>query len=180
MASQYPPTKNMRDLLYLFPHVEDETMASIIRHDLPAADLYKLDSRRILESQWDLVDTSLDDSAESIRSTSAATDIYQNLDSLVVPLNAYFSVLSFHGLANGQPTMLPCFFFRYSSHLVKIAAQYEWPAVVLYHFAFHARRCKEMRVGDYSGWGKMDVDLMEECLVPYQRNSKSRKSLRRK
>ncbi|KAI0938101.1 hypothetical protein AcW1_004815 [Taiwanofungus camphoratus] len=176
MSSQsYPPGQNLRNLLYLFPHVQDDTMASIINHNLPGAELYKLDSRRILESQWDLVEATLDDSDASLR-VSPALEIYRTLDSLLVPLNAYFSILCLHGLGGGQPTMLPCFFFRYSSHLVKIASQYEWSAVVSYHLAFYVRRCKEMRVGDYSGWGKVEVDLMEEHLVPYQKNDKSRKN----
>jgi len=177
MSQTYPPGQTLRDLLYLFPHVEDDTMASILAHTLPGADVYKLDSRRILESQWDLIDAPRDDSAVASLGMGVPTDVYKTLDSLLVPLNAYFSVLTLHGLASGQPTMLPCYFFRYSSHLVKIATQYEWPAVLSYHLAFYARRCKEMRIGEYVGWGKVDVDLMEQHLVPYQKsNIKSRKN----
>ncbi|KZT05532.1 uncharacterized protein LAESUDRAFT_737390 [Laetiporus sulphureus 93-53] len=173
--STYPPGRGLDDLLYLFPHVEDATIAAILKHTLPGSDVYKLDSRRILESQWDLVDDeSLDESAVSLRGTPVAIDVYQTLDSLLVPLNAFFSILTLHGLANGQPTMLPYYFFRYSSHLVKIATQYEWHAVLSYHLAFYARRCKEMRGGEYSGWGKVDIDLMEQYLVPYQKHSKER------
>ncbi|GBE79561.1 hypothetical protein SCP_0207610 [Sparassis crispa] len=173
MSQTYPPAQGLRDLLYLFPHVENDTIVSIIHHDLHGTDIYRLDSRRILESQWDLVEASLEDRTCA---TSVAVDIYRTLDSLLVPLNAYFSILSLHGLAHGQPAMLPCYFFRYNSHLVKLASQYEWPAVLSYHLAFFDRRCKEMRLGDYSGWGKVDVQLMEEFLVPYQKTSKSRKN----
>ncbi|KAH9844332.1 uncharacterized protein C8Q71DRAFT_732162 [Rhodofomes roseus] len=174
MSQSYPPGQTARDLLYLFPHVEDDTMSSILNHSLPGGDLYKLDSRRILEAQWDLIDASLDDSASphALRSAPHAVDVYPTLDALLVPLNAYFSVLTLHGLARGQPTMLPYYFFRYSSHLVKIATQYEWPAVLRYHLAFYVRRCKEMRVGEYAGWGKVEVDLMEQFLVPHQKNVK--------
>ena len=149
-------------------------MSSILNHTLPGGDLYKLDSRRILEAQWDLIDASLDDSSspQALRAAPHAVDVYPSLDSLLVPLNAYFSVLTLHGLARGQPTMLPYYFFRYSSHLVKIATQYEWSAVLRYHLAFYARRCKEMRVGEYDGWGKVEVDLMEQFLVPHQKNIK--------
>ena len=149
-------------------------MSSILNHTLPGGDLYKLDSRRILEAQWDLIDASLDDSSspQALRAAPHAVDVYPSLDSLLVPLNAYFSVLTLHGLARGQPTMLPYYFFRYSSHLVKIATQYEWSAVLRYHLAFYARRCKEMRVGEYDGWGKVEVDLMEQFLVPHQKNVK--------
>ena len=174
MSASYPPGQTARDLLYLFPHVEDDIMSSILNHTLPGGDLYKLDSRRILEAQWDLIDASLDDSSspQALRAAPHAVDVYPSLDSLLVPLNAYFSVLTLHGLARGQPTMLPYYFFRYSSHLVKIATQYEWSAVLRYHLAFYARRCKEMRVGEYDGWGKVEVDLMEQFLVPHQKNVK--------
>ena len=149
-------------------------MSSILNHTLPGGDLYKLDSRRILEAQWDLIDASLDDSTspQALRAAPHAVDVYPTLDALLVPLNAYFSVLTLHGLARGQPTMLPYYFFRYSSHLVKIATQYEWSAVLRYHLAFYARRCREMRTGEYAGWGKVEVDLMEQFLVPHQKNVK--------
>jgi len=150
-----------------------------VRHTLPAPDLYKLDSRRIFESQWSFVDQALEDSALSLRLPDAAHDIYETLDSLVVPLNAYFSILTLHGLAAGENAMLPCYFFAYTSQLAKISAQYEWQAVLTYHLAFFTRRCKEMRSGDYSGWGKINVDLMEDFLVPHQKNS-SRSKVRRK
>ncbi|TFY50897.1 hypothetical protein EVJ58_g10841 [Rhodofomes roseus] len=73
MSQSYPPGQTARDLLYLFPHVEDDTMSSILNHSLPGGDLYKLDSRRILEAQWDLIDASLDDSASphALRSAPA-------------------------------------------------------------------------------------------------------------
>ena len=54
-------------------------------------------------------------------------------------------------------------------HLVKISSQYKWDAVLLYHFAFFARRCSEMLNGDYKGWAGIDVDLMEELLVQHRK-----------
>lgn len=155
------------DLLSMFRHVDEETLSTILNHDLPAAELYKLDTRRIKESQWHFVD--LNDSTVQFRCVPSAREIYQSLDSLLVPLNTYFSILCMHGLSNGQPPTLPCHFFRYSSHLVKLAAQYEWQAVLLYHFAFFARRCNEMLQGRYAGWEKIDVDLMEELLVQHRK-----------
>ncbi|CAL1700629.1 unnamed protein product [Somion occarium] len=151
-AFTYPPpayslsTPVEADPSKLFPHIDEETMTAILNHDFPAAELYKLDTRRIQESSWHIVD--LNDSLVSFRSVPSAREIYQNLDALMIPLNTYFSILS---------------------HLIKIAAQYEWSAVLLYHFAFFARRCNEMLHGDYSGWAKIDVDLMEEILVQHRK-----------
>lgn len=156
-------TEKPVDLTSLFQHIDAETLQAILDHELPAAELYKLDTRRIVESQWHLID--LNDSTVQFRSVPSAREIYQTLDSLLVPLNTYFSILSVHGLLNGQPPTLPCHFFQYCSHLIKITSQYEWQAVLLYHFAFFARRCNEMLQGRYSGWEKIDADLMEELLI---------------
>ena len=163
----YPPAGHEpNDIASLFRHVDDDLLTAILNHELPAAQLYKLDTRRIAEAEWHMVD--LEDSTVSFRCVPSALEIYKTLDSLLVPLNTYFSILCVHGLQNGQPITLPCYFFKYSSHLVKIAAQYEWHAVLLYHFAFFARRCSEMLQGKYGGWEKMDVDLMEELLVQHR------------
>lgn len=167
VSAQPSSSSGLSELASLFCHVDEDTLHAILNHGLPAAELYKLDTRRIIDSQWHLV--SLDDSTVQFRCVPSAREIYQSLDSLLVPLNTYFSILCVHGLSNGQPATLPCHFFRYSSHLVKITTQYEWSAVLLYHFAFFARRSNEMLQGRYSGWEKVDLDLMEELLVQHRR-----------
>lgn len=172
MSQTYPPSSNLLDVHFLFPYVDGKVLSSLIRHELSGTDIYKLDSRRILESEWDWVE--LEASTASEPSAPAASALYPTLDSLFVPLNAYFSILTLHGLRRGEPATLPLYFFRYNSHLVKLAEQYEWHAVLSYHLAFFNRRCKEMRGGEYEGWGKIEVDLMEELLVPYQRKTKVR------
>ncbi|EJF61252.1 hypothetical protein DICSQDRAFT_136805 [Dichomitus squalens LYAD-421 SS1] len=168
-AKIYSPGQDLQSIASLFPHVDQDVIASIVGHEFSGAELYKLDSRRILESTWHLIEVNMDESTISLHSAPAATETYPTLDSLLVPLNAYFSVLSVHELSGGQSPMLPYYFFRYSSHLVKIAAQYEWSAVLSYHLASFSRRCKEMRKGDFAGWGRVDMDLMEEFLVPNQK-----------
>ncbi|KAI0660961.1 hypothetical protein C8Q70DRAFT_973812 [Cubamyces menziesii] len=169
MAAIYPPGQDAQPIASLFPHVDPDVIASVVRHELPGAEIYKLDSRRILESTWNIVEMAMDDSTVSLHAAPFAIETYPTLDSLLVPLNAYFSILCVEGLSKGQSAVLPCHFFRYSSHLVKIAAQYDWKAVLSYHLATFARRCKEMRKGDYAGWGRVDMDLMEEFLVPNQK-----------
>ena len=148
-------------------HVDSETVEAILHHDLPAAELYKLDTRRILESQWHIID--LQHSTVTFRSVPSAGEIYQTLDSLLIPLNIYFSILSVHALSAGHSIFLPTYFFQYVNHLVKISSQYQWDAVLLYHFAFFARRCSDMLNGDYKGWARIDVDLMEELLVQHRK-----------
>ena len=167
-ATTSPQDGDTPDVISLFQHVDREVLTAILNHELPAAQLYKLDTRRLSESDWQMVDLQ-DSSSPSFRCVPSTLDIYRTLDSLLVPLNTYFSILCVHGLSNGQPATLPCHFFRYSSHLVKVAAQYEWQAVLLYHFAFFARRCSEMLAGNYAGWDKIDVDLMEELLLQHRK-----------
>lgn len=169
MATKYPPGQDLQSISVLFPHVDPDVIASIVHHELSGAEIYKLDSRRILESTWNLIEVNMDENTLSLQSAPAATETYATLDSLLVPLNAYFSVLCVHELSKSQSPMLPYHFFRYSSHLVKIAAQYEWAAVLSYHLASFSRRCKEMRKGDFAGWGRVDMDLMEQFLVPNQK-----------
>lgn len=166
------------NLSSVFNHVDQDTLNALLRHELPAAELYKLDSRRIQEAQWHFVD--FEDSKVSFRGVPSAREIYRTLDSLLIPLNTYFSILSIHALNEGHPATVPHYFFRYSSHLVKIASQYEWSAVLLYHFAFFARRCNEMLNGDYAGWAKTEVDLMEELLLPHRKDPEPSKSSSRK
>ncbi|EMD40714.1 hypothetical protein CERSUDRAFT_121394 [Gelatoporia subvermispora B] len=175
----YPPGKNLRDIHNLFPYIEDDVVAAVLDHTLAGNELYKLDSRRILDFGWSVIDAELDDSSIS----STATDMYMALDALVVPLNVYFSILTVYGISRGQSSALPCYFFRYNSHLVKLANQYKWHAVLAYHLAFFARRCGEMRSGDYTGWAGTEGDLMEELLLPHRLSTKpiqaGRKDVRR-
>lgn len=167
----FPAIQDDTDLLKIYRHVDEELMNAILNHALPAAELYKLDNRRIQDTRRHI---DFQDTTHSFRTVPSAREIYKDLDSLLIPLNTYFSILSLHGLTNGQPIVLPCYFFRYSSHLLKISHQYEWSAVLLYHFAFFARRCNEMLNGDYSGWSKIDGDLMDELLVQHRKNPEVR------
>ena len=43
MSSKYPPSHDLHTLAALFPHVDPDVIASIVRHELPGAELYKLD-----------------------------------------------------------------------------------------------------------------------------------------
>jgi len=41
---------------------------------------------------------------------------------------------------------------EYLRQLQNLAAEYNWNAVLHYHFEFHSIRLADMRSGDYSGW----------------------------
>ncbi|KAJ3784850.1 hypothetical protein GGU10DRAFT_333567 [Lentinula aff. detonsa] len=99
-----------------------------------------------------------------------------------VPLSTYFSILLTHAEAAGKVSLIASDFFKYNAHLIKITSEYEWSAVVGYHMAFFNKRRREMQNGDYSGWGKVDMELQGEHLynaprlsLPFTQSSKSSK-----
>lgn len=53
-------------------------------------------------------------------------------------------------------------FYRYTVHLLKLIAEYEWSAVYNYHSIFFNRRKAEMVVGNYSQWGQRNNDLLSQ------------------
>ncbi|KAL0567968.1 hypothetical protein V5O48_014025 [Marasmius crinis-equi] len=152
-----------QSLLSSFPEVEAATIASIINHKLEAHDLYKLDSKSHDKTE---------DQILSLRGgslTNSASKEYKSLSSVAVPLSTYFSIILAHAETTGRVSNMAIDFFRYNSHLVRIAGEYEWAAVVAYHMAFFGKRRREMQLGDYSGWGRIDVELQGEHLHGFNR-----------
>ncbi|KAL0567969.1 hypothetical protein V5O48_014026, partial [Marasmius crinis-equi] len=147
-----------QSLLSSFPEVEAATIASIINHEFEAHDLYKLDSKSRDKTE---------DQILSLRGgslTNSAFKKYKSLSSVAVPLSTYFSIILAHAKPTGRVSKMAIDFFRYNSHLIRIAGEYEWTAVVAYHMAFFNKRRQEMQLGDYSGWGRIDVELQGEHL----------------
>ncbi|KAJ2998347.1 hypothetical protein NUW54_g7039 [Trametes sanguinea] len=107
MTPLYPPAKDLQSIASLFPHVDLDVIASVVRHELSAVEVYKLDSRRILESTWNIVEVSMDDSTVSLCAAPLAIETYPSLDSLLVPLNAYFSILSVAACPTASPRSCP-------------------------------------------------------------------------
>ncbi|KAM5541946.1 hypothetical protein V8D89_004256 [Ganoderma adspersum] len=46
--------------------------------------------------------------------------------------------------------------------LVQFAQDYQWSAVIAYHFDFHYKRCRDMAQNNYSGWASIDTALQAE------------------
>jgi hypothetical protein len=91
---------------------------------------------------------------------------------LMVPLMVYFEIIV-HYAPPSSAGELSKLFFRYSSHLHKVASEYIWSAVVNYHVHFFLRCRQEMRRGYYDFWAKQDSELASEHLHPYRKPAHS-------
>ncbi|KAJ3779732.1 hypothetical protein GGU10DRAFT_337764 [Lentinula aff. detonsa] len=127
-------------LLSLFPEVEAASITAIITHNFRASDLYKLDSRYRDKTERQIL--SLKGETLELTTNDSAYRDYKSLNAIAIPLSTYFSILVSHAETSG-----------------KIASEYEWSAVIAYHMAFFNKRRREMQEGDYSGWGKVDMEL---------------------
>lgn len=150
-------------LLSSFPEVEAATLTAVIQHELRGSEIYKLDSRyrdKVYQKTLNFNGTNL----ELTTNDSAAKD-YKSLNSIMIPLSTYFSILILHSHNTGQSHKIGNWFFSYNAHLLHLASEYEWSAVLAYHMSFFAKRRREMAQGDYSGWSRMDYDLHGEHLL---------------
>jgi hypothetical protein len=146
----------------------------VIQHELKAWDLSKLDSR--YRNKEDRQTLSL--GGVQLSYTDAAPRDYKSLNAIVVPLSEYFAILYMYAQPTGQSDWVARQFWRYNVHLSKIAAEYEFAAVVEYHMEFFQRRRGEMqRHGDYSGWGRPDVELMSTRLYDRRKPTTTSKKL---
>ncbi|KAJ7641623.1 hypothetical protein FB45DRAFT_1125566 [Roridomyces roridus] len=119
------PTGASPSLQSLFPDVKPACITSVITHDLEAADLYKLDVRvRDSEPTYSLTATG------TFEMNMTRHKAYKNLNSVLLPLNTFFAILTAHLPTRSAATV---YFYRYANHLATLAAEYEWPAVLEYH-----------------------------------------------
>ncbi|KAJ3767103.1 hypothetical protein FB446DRAFT_696740 [Lentinula raphanica] len=172
-----PAAGTSSSLLSLFPEVEAATITAIITHDFRASDLYKLDSRYRDKSERQIL--SLKGETLELTTNDTAYREYKSLNAIVIPLSTYFSILLCHAEASGKVSRISMDFFKYNAHLIRIASEYEWSAVIAYHMAFFNKRRREMQEGDYSGWGKVDMELRGEHLYSAHRLAPSTKSSKR-
>ncbi|KAJ6617981.1 hypothetical protein B0H10DRAFT_1670848, partial [Mycena sp. CBHHK59/15] len=147
-------------LCTLFPDIEPACITTVITHELRATDLYKLDPR-------------LNDSEPSYSLNAAGTfemnvskhKAYKTLNSILLPLNTYFGILTVHA-ANRA---LAAYFHRHTAHIVTLASEYEWAAVLEYHTLFFNRRRGDMLEGSYTAWGEPDITLLASIVYPHRK-----------
>ncbi|KZP17752.1 hypothetical protein FIBSPDRAFT_670926, partial [Athelia psychrophila] len=156
-------------LLAQFPTVEAATISAILSHDLRATELFKLDSRYRDKTERQVL--AFNGTSLEVASRDSLAKEYKSLNSVSVPLGTYFSIL----LAAVPITViselrtLGQHFLWYTTHLLKLSADYEWAAVLAYHTDFFNTRRREMTEGIYVGWGRIDHDLHGEYLMDHRK-----------
>jgi hypothetical protein len=148
----------------LFPDVEAAHIASIISHEFPGDNLFKLDWR-----YWDKEPTfALNPLTGQFKKSATSAKRYKDYDALYLPLVTYFSILSVH--MQNQRTVP--FNFSFLIHVQKLARNYERHAVLEYTMKFFNRRGLEMpEQENYSGWGIPDAHFMAEHVNGYRKAS---------
>jgi hypothetical protein len=152
-------------LLSLFPTVEADIILAVIPHTFHVHELYKLNTH-----YCDCADKhflSVTTSGEAIRLT------HKSLPMLLVPLMMFISILGQHTAVTQSSATLHFHLLLYVTHLTRFAEEYEWAAVLKYHIEFHLRRRCEMLLGNFTGWSKIDCELMCIHLVGKCRNTVS-------
>ncbi|KAJ7198156.1 hypothetical protein GGX14DRAFT_374485, partial [Mycena pura] len=128
-------------LVSLFPDVEPACITSVITHVLRAPDLYKLNP----QTKEQEAGFRINELTGTLEVNTSKHRTYKTLESVTTPLHIYFGILSAHISTRSAIV----YFFRYLTHLNKLAAEYEWAAVHEYHTLFFNRRLAEMSSGDY-------------------------------
>ncbi|KAG6860242.1 hypothetical protein C0995_013735 [Termitomyces sp. Mi166 len=101
-----------------FPDVNTVVITAIIMHEFKAADLHKLNPTNCdKETAYTFNGTT-----NQFKVSHRAAKEYKIPFSVIIPLQSYFDILVFH-VNNAAATSA---FFRYTTHLVKLIAKYEW------------------------------------------------------
>ncbi|KAG6816309.1 hypothetical protein H0H87_007045 [Tephrocybe sp. NHM501043] len=136
----------------LFPKVEAAIIIAIITHKFKATDLHKLDYK--------------------FEASNMTMKEYKTPNSILIPLQTYFSILQVH--ITDQHANITLHFFTYNVHLLKLASEYEWVTVLDYYVEFFNMQHTKMMDGIYSGWGMVDVALIAEHILEYCKQATSK------
>ncbi|KAJ3732591.1 hypothetical protein DFJ43DRAFT_996831 [Lentinula guzmanii] len=146
-----------RESLYSsFPNIEEKHLLEITRHDFRPFALRKLDSR--VRSKADAADGGLD----TLEKSQGSVKDYPGLDSLLVPLSLYFSILISYAFIGGKPEIgcaLAIQSHTYIASLMEMAKEFQWSYVFEYHVQYMNIRRQEMKQGNYLGWGPINAQL---------------------
>ncbi|KAL4257522.1 hypothetical protein AB1N83_011032 [Pleurotus pulmonarius] len=167
-----PATSNVSagtsSILRYFPEIEATILQSVVKHELRPQHIYKLLAS---SNNKPIVPTSLFYTAEGFQvAEPAVTRELPNFHVFQKALTLYFDIISTHvRLTTGNVLTLAqvchgsLFYLKQLNHYMTI---YTYRTVLDFHMAFHARRLREMEEGDFSGWSRMDSELVLEILQP--------------
>ncbi|KIK00518.1 hypothetical protein K443DRAFT_664847 [Laccaria amethystina LaAM-08-1] len=153
------PSPGKSSLYHHFPTIKASMLLDIAHHEFKPKDLFKLDSH--FRERGD------PDKGEDSKSHAGLPKEYLSLSSLLTPLLTYFRVLENFAASAGDleaTCVIADGTAIYMAHILVLHQQYQWGAVLQYHFDFHYLRRPEMRDGDYSGWARTDAELMNRHL----------------
>ncbi|KAG5336313.1 hypothetical protein C0989_012192 [Termitomyces sp. Mn162] len=145
-----------------FPNVKAVVITAIIAHKFKAANLHKLN----LTNHDREVAYTFNGTTNQFKVSNHATKEYNNPFAVIVSLQCYFNILSFHLLKGNT---IPFVFYEYTAHLIKLVAEYKWSAVFQYHSIFFNQCCSEIAAGDYTGWGIPAMDLLSKHIYMYHK-----------
>ena len=120
-------------------------LLDIACHEFKPKDLFKLDLH--FQEKGD------PDKGDNSKSRAGLPKEYPSLSSLLTPLLTYFRVLENFAASAGDleaTRVIADGAAIYTSHILALHQQYQWGAVLQYHFDFHYLRRPEMRDSDYS------------------------------
>ncbi|KAG5341617.1 hypothetical protein C0989_008596 [Termitomyces sp. Mn162] len=145
-----------------FPDIEVVVIMAIIMHEFQVANLHKLDPTNYNK------DTAytFNSSTNQFEVSYHAAKEYKTPFSILVPLNHYLCVLSFH---LPKSDTIPFVFHQSMVHILELIAVYEWSAVYNYHSVFFNYRHAKMTAGDYSGWGRPTSDLLDKHVYGHRK-----------
>ena len=114
-------------------------LLDITRHEFKPKDLFKLDLHF-----WEKGEL---DKGEDSKSCAGLPKEYPSLSSLLTPLLTYFQVLENFAASAGNleaTRVIADGAAIYTSHILVLHQQYQWGAVLQYHFDFHYLHRPEM------------------------------------
>jgi hypothetical protein len=153
-----------------FPDIEEAVLLAIGRHTFRPGLLFKLDTRIREKSPATTLD--FENGTLVQRDKDPSPKDYSSWASLYHPLLRYFSILQMQVLSTSNSFMGKQFVFgcnEYLQSLYTMYLEYDWTAVLNYHFTVHAKRLTEMTHGDYSHWGEIDGTLVNRYLIGHPR-----------
>ena len=163
-SSFVPPINNTGHSAYssiqsLFPDIEETLLLAIGCHTLCPGQISKLDMR--LHDKQVSSNLAYENGILVHKEAPPSSKDFPTFESLHYPLLRYFSILQAQVVTSTPPVMLIPFIVGcndYISLLHTMHLEYNWTAVLNYHFAVHAQQTSEMAQGNYSLWGRIDTE----------------------
>ncbi|KAG9005968.1 hypothetical protein FRB94_001096 [Tulasnella sp. JGI-2019a] len=160
----------------MFPDIDPTLLSAIADHTLAAADLHKLARPSNREHNYDADQEDAHGAARSKSGRGLGTKTYPNLSSILEPHTTYFAIL-IRTVPQSQAGILGAATMQYINDIRSLSEEYEWYAVLQYHFAFFRRRRQEMcDEAEFGRWAFRDEELMSRYLSGHPKSTPQRRS----